>query len=210
MADEKLARTIDDFEPVSDDASGAGPRRLFAGNARKDRETSGNAGSTIAVSSGSPDAGTANPVEISEKRKRGRPRKTDDSASASASADGKPDAKPDARKPTEKKVSATPLKKGEVKTDSVEKIAEALAGIHMMLAFQLKAPEFELSEVEAQKVAEAAANVAAWYKVDLAGSSRLWDWGVLAYTVTLIYLPRVGKYAARQKQAARPIQTKGI
>lgn len=99
-----------------------------------------------------------------------------------------------------------------MKTDSIEKIAEALAGIHMMLAFQLKAPEFELSEVEAQKVAEAAANVAAWYKVDLAGSSRLWDWGVLAYTVTLIYLPRVGKYAARQKGGARsvPAQTKEI
>jgi hypothetical protein len=68
-----------------------------------------------------------------------------------------------------------------------------------MMALQLQAPEFELTDKEASKLAEAGANVAAWYNFDLSGSNRAWDHLALAYTATLIYLPRISRFAARKK-----------
>lgn len=178
-------------------------RRLLKQGAGGNEGGSNDAPREIGSGAGFADAGTADLVAISEKRKRGRKPLTEaeraaraaERATARATSPGK-----SGEKIPEKAVKPPAPDPVEIPTTLVDQVAGALGGIHQMLALAMRAPEFALSKTEAEALTKSTLNVARWY-VPLDAKPGKWsDITALGVTAFMIYAPRIG--AMRKRQTA--------
>lgn len=89
-------------------------------------------------------------------------------------------------------------KKGNYDTDSVEKLARHIVGIHSMASKITRIPELEMSEIEGAMLADSIVNVAREYDLSLSGKTGAMI--QLIGVAAMIYYPRFDSINERSKQ----------
>ena len=178
-------------------------RKLFKGPARPRKKSEQKPERKARSGDGPDDPGTADPVKITEKRRRGAPRLADLTPEERAARDARKSARA-----SSKAVPEAPLvDPASIPVTLIDQVSEAVKFAHILMAGALEAPELVLSQEKADALAKTGLNLACWYVPLGSPSGKTGAWLAFAGCAGMIYAPAIWAIIARKRAGNASDQT---